>query len=104
MWDLSNRITLIPLSVIPLSGAFCNIILGEATSYEPGLDESLVGQLEGLADGQRDLLGQLVADEDEAEKRKVMSSLIVKILKLLLKSEIGLCIWDGKTELKINFS
>ncbi len=63
---------MIPLSVIPLSSAWCNIILRETTSYEPGLDESLVGQLEGLSDGQRDLLGQLVADEDEAEKRKVI--------------------------------
>ena len=60
--------------MIPLSGAFCNIIFRGTDLYEPGLDESLVGQLEGLADGQRDLLGQLVADEDEAEKRKVMSS------------------------------
>ncbi len=72
---------MIPLSVIPLSSACCDIILRQTTSYEPGLDESLVGQLEGLSDGQRDLLGQLVTDEDEAEKRKGMSSLIINILK-----------------------
>ena len=38
--------------------------------FEPGLDESLVGELEGLTDGQRDLLGQLVADEHKAEQQK----------------------------------